>query len=194
MRTLAKSNSYITALLITLYAIATAPAHPSQILDGPLMIKAFRIEVNNRVIGTVVVTGRANTNPPPGYTAGREYWSWMPGAAWPGTFTLVPINTVPDYYSFSWETRPHRIFDLSHTVPMPSISPGPGDRFYRVQVRDDPLSRDQAWMWLDGDKRVQQWYGLSLTSDLIGDGTAAIRFTSAEPPVPGSSEVYLLIH
>jgi hypothetical protein len=157
------------------------------------MIKAYRIEFNNRFIGTVVVTGSDNTNPPPGYASGREYWSWVPEAAWPGTFTLVPINTVPDYYSFSWETRAHRSFDLSHAVPMPPISLDAGDRFYRVQVRPDALWKDQAWMWLDGDKRNQEWYGRNLTSDLVGDGTA-IRFTSAEPPAPGSCDVYLLIH
>jgi hypothetical protein len=159
------------------------------------MIRAYRIEFNNRVIGTVVVTGRDNPNPPPGYTSGREYWAWMPGAAWPGTFTLVPINTVPDYYSSSWETRSHESFELSRTVPMPSIPVDAADRFYRVQVRTDSKWVDQGWMWLNnddrGDKRVQEWYGRNLTSDLIGDGTA-IRFTSAEPPTPGSSEVYLL--
>jgi hypothetical protein len=162
-------------------------------IEGPLMIKAYRIEFNNRVLGTVVVTGRDNPSPPPGYASGREYWSWMPGAAWPGTFTLVPINSVPDYYSFSWEMRPHERFDLSRTVPMPSISLDPGDRFYKVQVRNDSRWVDHGWMWLDGVKRVQEWYGRNLTSDLIGDG-AAIRFTSAEPPTPGSCEVYLLIH
>src|SRR5262245_36763747 len=188
MRTLTKSKTYVTALLFALYVVGTAPRGASQMIEGPLMIKAFRIEFNNRVIGAVVVTGRNNLNPPPGYASGHEYWSWTPGNAWPGTFILYPVNTVPDFYSFSWETRPHESFDLSRTVPMPSISTAPGDRFYRVQVRNDSRWLDQGWMWLiDGDKRVQDWYGRSLTSDLLGDGSA-IRFTSAEPPAPGSCE------
>ena len=137
--------------------------------------------------------GRDNLNPPPGYTAGQEYWTWIPGAAWRGTFTLVPVDTVPDYYSSSWATFPHDHFDLSHTAPMPSISPEAGDRFYRVQVRSGSRWIDQGWMWLINDERKQEWYGRSLTSDLIGDGTA-IRFTSADPPKPGSTDVYLLIH
>ena len=134
------------------------------------MIKAYRIEFNNKIIGTVVVVGCDNLNPPPGYTAGQEYWTWTPGAAWRGTFTLVPVNTVPDYYSNSWETFPHEHFDLSRTVPMPSISPEAGDRFYRVQVRSESRWIDQGWMWLiNGTERVQEWYGRNLTSDLVGD-------------------------
>ncbi|HEU4387425.1 MAG TPA: hypothetical protein VFV34_06480, partial [Blastocatellia bacterium] len=159
-------------LRVAFCRVGTVSTHARQILDGPLMIKAFRIEFNNRVVGAVVVTGRDNPAPPPGYASGREYWSWTPGAAWPGTFTLVPVNTVPDYYSFSWETRSHEKFDLSRTVPIPSISIAHGDRFYRVQVRNDSRWVDQGWMWLDGDKRVQEWYGQNLTSDLLGDGTA----------------------
>ena len=197
MRTLAKSSMQLlqtTALLVALCAVGTAPAHAAEILDGPLMIKAYRIEFNNRIIGTVVVVGCDNLNPPPGYTAGQEYWTWTPGAAWRGTFTLVPVNDVPDYYSYSWETFPHEHFDLSRTVPMPSISPEAGDRFYRVQVRSESRWVDQGWMWLiNGTERVQEWYGRNLTSDLVGDGTA-IRFTSVDPPTPGSSDVYLLIH
>ena len=197
MRTLAKSSMQLlqtTALLVALCAAGTAPAHARQMIDGLIMIKAYRIEFNNKIIGTVVVVGCDNLNPPPGYTAGKEYWTWTPGAAWRGTFTLVPVDTVPDYYSYSWETFPHEHFDLSRTVPMPSISPEAGDRFYRVQVRSESRWVDQGWMWLiNGTERVQEWYGRNLTSDLVGTGTA-IRFTSADPPTPGSSDVYLLIH
>ena len=200
MRTLAKRSMqvlHITTLLVSLCAVAT-PVHAREILEGPVMIKAYRIEFNDRIIGTVVVVGRDNLKPPPGYTAGREYWTWLPGDAWRGTFTLVPVETVPDYYSSNWATFPRDRFDLSRTVPMPSISPEPGDRFYLVQVQNGSRWIDQGWMWLDngdarGDERRQEWYGRNLTSDLAGDGTA-IRFTSVDPPKPGSTDVYLLIH
>ena len=195
MRTLAKSSTqvfHITALLVALWAVGIAPAHAVEMLEGPLMIKAYRIEFNNATIGTVVVVGCDNLNPPPGYIAGREYWTWTPGAAWRGTFTLVPVSNVPDYYSHSWETFSHEHFDLSHTVPMPSISPDSGDRFYRVQVLSESGWVDQGWMWLmNGTEREQEWYGRNLTSDLVGTGTA-IRFTSVDPPTPGSTDVYLL--
>lgn len=182
------------ALLLAICAVVTAPAHAEEILDGPLMIKTYRIEFYNRPIGMVVVVGCDNPNPPPGYAAGKEYWTWTPEAAWRGTFTLVPVNNVPDYYSNSWETFSHDHFDLSRTVPMPSISPEAGDRFYRVQLRGEAIWIDGAWMWLrNGPERVQEWYGLNLTSDLVGTGTA-IRFTSVDPPTAGSSDVYLLIH
>jgi hypothetical protein len=196
MRTLAKSSMQLLqtiAPLVALCAAGTAPAHAAEIVDGPVMIKAYRVEFNNKIIGTVVVVGSGNLNPPSGYIAGKEYWTWTPGAAWRGTFTLVPVNTVPDYYSYSWETFPHEHFDLSRTVPMPSISPEAGDRFYRVQVRSESRWVDQGWMWLlNGSESAQEWYGRNLTSDLIGTGTA-IRFTSIDPPKPGTSEVYLLI-
>ena len=163
MRTLAKSSMQLlqtTALLVALCAVGTAPAHAGEILDGPLMIKAYRIEFNNRIIGTMVVVGCDNLNPPPGYTAGREYWTWTPGAAWRGTFTLIPVSNVPDYYSCTGETFAHEHFDLSRTVPMPLISPEAGDRFYRVQVRRESRWVDQGWMWLiNGRERVQEWYG-----------------------------------
>jgi hypothetical protein len=182
-----------TALLVTLCVVAV-PAHAWQLIDGMTSIKAYRIEFDNRIIGTVVVVGCENLKPPPGYTAGKEYWTWTPGAAWRGTFTLVPVETIPDYSSSSWETFPHEHFDLSHTVPMPSISPEAGDRFYRVQVRTESRWVDQGWMWLiDGAEHVQEWYGRNLTSDLVGDGTA-IRFTSAEPPRLVPIDVYGLIH
>ena len=198
MRTLAKSSLQVlhtTALLLALCGAGTAPTHARQLNEGMTGIKSYEIEFNNRVIGALVIVGCDNLKPPAGYTAGQEYWSWMPGAAWRGTFTLVPVNTVPDYYSSSWERFPHDHFDLSRTVPTPSISPEAGDRFYRVQVRTESRWVDQGWMWLvNGDgRRAQEWYGRNLTSDLAGDGTA-IRFTSADPPTPGSSDVYLLIH
>ena len=201
MRTLAKSVMQIlhnAAVLVAVCAVA-APAHARQLMDGLSTLKAYGIEFNDRTIGTVVVVGCDNLNPPPGYSAGKEYWTWTPGAAWRGTFTLVPVDTVPDYYSYSWETYSHDHFDISHTVPMPSISADASDRFYRVQVRSESRWTDQGWMWLDngderrGDERKQEWYGRNLTSDLVGYGTA-IRFTSADPPKPGSTDVYLLIH
>lgn len=53
---------------------------------------------------------------------------------------------------------------------------------------------NQGWMWLiNGAQPVQEWYGQNLTSDLVGAG-GAIYFTSAEPPAPGSKDVYMLIH
>jgi len=168
MRTLAKSSMQVlhtTALLVALCAVAFGPAHAGQLNEGMTSIKAYRIEFNNRIIGSVVVVGCDNLNPPPGYTASQEYWTWRPRAAWRGTFTLVPVNTVPDYYSYSWETFPHEHFDLSRIVPMPSISPESGDRFYRVQVRTESRRVDQGWMWLiNGAERVQEWYGRNLTT------------------------------
>lgn len=212
-RTLAKSSMQLLCaivLFVGLCAVATAPARARQLMDGMSSrqlidgmtsrqlidglstFKAYQIEFNNKIIGSVVVVGRDNLNPPPGYIAGREYWTWSPGAAWRGTFTLVPVNTVPDYSAYNWETFPHEHFDLARTVPMPAISPDAGDRFYRVQVQSGSRWINQGWMWLING-RAQEWYGQNLTSDLVGTG-GAIQFTSAEPPAPDSLEVYLLIH
>ena len=75
---------------------------------------------------------------------------------------------------------------------MPAISPAPSDAFYQVSVRHGSRWVPQGWMWLrNGPVPTQEWYGLNLTSDLVGDG-AAIRFRSAEP-APGV-EVFLLNH
>jgi hypothetical protein len=176
--------------LVTLTSSATA--HATQLMDGMTGIKAYQIQFSNRIIGAVVIVSCDNPNPPPGYASGQEYWSWRAGAAWRGTFTLIPVETVPDYYSYSWEMFPHEHFDFSRTVPMPLISPEPSDKFYRVQVRKNSRWINQGWMWLiNGTAPEQEWYGRNLTSDLVGNG-GAIRFTSAEPPAPGRKEVYLL--
>ncbi len=181
------------ALLVGLAAVGAVPTHAGQLMEGMSSVKAFRIEFNARPIGHVVVVGCDNANPPAGYTAGQEYWTWEPGAAWRGTFTLVPVDAVPDYAAFRWTTFPHQHFDLSHTVPMPTIAPAASDRFYRVQVRRGPAWVDQGWMWLlNGPARRQAWYGRDLTTDLVGDEGAAIRFVSADTPAPGSRDVYLL--
>jgi hypothetical protein len=163
-------------------------------MDGMTGLKAYQIVFGGRVIGRVVLVGCDNSNPPTGYTAGVEYWNWNRGAAWRGSFTLVPIEAVPNYSAYRWTTFPHEHFDLSQTVPMPSIAPEAGDQFYRVNVQEGSRWVPQGWMWLkSGPPRIQEWYGQNLTSDLIGDGTA-IRFTSAEPPPQGSKDVFLLIH
>jgi hypothetical protein len=76
---------------------------------------------------------------------------------------------------------------------MPAIAPALSDRFYRVQVRRGPAWVDQGWMWLLREPTQRQvWYGRELVSDLVGDEGAAIRFTSADVPAPGSRAVYLL--
>jgi hypothetical protein len=41
---------------------------------------------------------------------------------------------------------------------------------------------------------MQEWYGRNLTADLVGTEDGAIRFTSVEPPAPGSRAVSLLLH
>ena len=186
--------AFSLALLVMAIAVCATNSYARQLNDGLSSIKAYGIVFNNKIIGRVVVVGRNNLNPPPGYTAGQEYWTWTAGAAWRGTFTLVPETNVPDYYAYRWERFPHEHFDISHTAPMPAISPDAGDRFYRVQAQSGTQWIEQGWMWLiNGDKRVQEWYGQNLMSDLIGTGEA-IRFTSAEAPTPGLIDVYLLIH
>jgi hypothetical protein len=165
-----------------------------QLDPGTDGLGVYQIEFDNRIIGLVVVVGCDNLNPPPGYTAGHEYWSWTAGAAWRGTFTLVPNETIPDYRSYNWEVFSHDHFDISHAVPMPEISLEASDRFYRVQVRRGTRWVDQGWMWLiDSTERRQEWFGRNLTTDLVWYGNP-IRFISADPPAAGSSNVYLLIH
>ncbi len=181
------------ALLVGLFAASAASTHATQLMDGMTGIKAYDILFGRRVIGRMVVVGCDNPNPPPGYTAGVEYWNWNRGAAWRGLFTLVPVEAVPDYDAYPWTTFPHEHFGLSQTVPMPTIAPEAGDRFYRVKVQEGSRWVPQGWMWLkSGPPRTQEWYGQNLTSDLVGEGTA-IRFTSAEPPRPGSRDVFLLV-
>jgi hypothetical protein len=183
------------ALLAGLCVAGAASTHAWQLLDGMTGIKAYEVQFNRRVVGRVVVVG-SDATPPPGYTAGLEYWNWEPGAAWRGAFTLVPVDAVPSHDAYGWTTFPHERFDLSHTVPMPAVAPQPGDRFYRVQVQKGRRWVSRGWMWLqDGPQPAQEWYGRKLTSDLVGEGDgSAIRFTSAEPPRPGSRDVFLLVH
>jgi hypothetical protein len=181
------------ALLALLCAAGSASTH-AQLNDGMCGIKAYRIQFGSQVIGQVVVVGCDNPNPPAGFTAGREYWTWSAGADWRGSFTLVPVEPVPSYSAYRWTEFPHEHFDLSRAVPMPAIAPRAADRFYEVQVAEGSRWVSRGWMWLvDGPPRAQEWYGRGLGSDLVGDG-AAIRFRSAEPPAPGSTEVYLLLH
>jgi hypothetical protein len=62
-----------------------------------------------------------------------------------------------------------------------------------VWVKDGSSWDLQGYLWLDvGSPTVQEWYGIDLADDLIGDGTAEIRFESVEPPTAGSIDVYLL--
>jgi hypothetical protein len=181
------------ALLVGLGALGAVPTDAGQLMEGMTTVKAFRIEFNARTIGQVVVVGCDTANPPAGYSAGQEYWTWEPGAAWRGTFTLVPVDAVPDHAAFRWTTFAHQHFDLSHTVPMPAIAAAASDRFYRVQVRRGAAWVEQGWMWLvSGSTRKQEWFGRDLTSDLVGDDGASIRFASADIPAPGSRDVYLL--
>jgi hypothetical protein len=172
--------------------VAPAPAE-AQLMEGMITLVApFTIEAGGRVVGHVVVVGGANTDPPPGYTAGTEYWTWTAGSPWPEKFTLVPRRAVPRYTAFRWETFPHERFDLSRTVPFPAVSPAVDDDFYRVQIAAGAGWLDQGFMWLDtGSPAVQTWYGIGLTNDLVGDG-GPIRFRTVEPPAAGSVDVYLL--
>jgi hypothetical protein len=172
--------------------VAPAPAG-AQLNEGmSTLVAPFTIEAGGRVVGQVVVVGGANTDPPPGYTAGVEYWTWTAGRGWRDGFTLVPRRTVPRYNAFEWQTFPHERFDLSRTVPLPAVSPAADDGFYRVQIAADGGWLDQGFMWLDtGSPPVQNWYGVELTKDLIGDG-GPIRFLTVDPPAAGSVDVYLL--
>ena len=175
-------------------ATVTAPSPTSaQLMEGMITLVApFAIEVNGRVVGQVVVVGGGNTDPPPGYAAGTEYWTWTAGRPWRDEFTLVPRRTVPGYGAFRWQMFPHERFDLSRTVPFPAVSPAVEDAFYHVEIAADAGWIDQGYMWLDvGSPSLQTWFGIGLTKDLVGDG-GPIRFRAVEPPAAGSADVYLL--
>ncbi|MEZ4240621.1 MAG: hypothetical protein R3F59_31615 [Myxococcota bacterium] len=155
-------------------------------------IMSGTLEFNGQVVGRVVVVG-AGATPPSGYTAGYEYWTWTAGTPWRGAFKLVPGASVPAYTAYTWASFPHEHFDLSGTVPFPSVSPGPSDKFYKVSVEDGSSWDLQAYFWLDvGSPSVQRWYGVDLADDLVGDGDAEIRFESVEPPSAGSLDIYEL--
>ena len=101
---------------------AAAPAS-AQLNEGyTTLVAPYTIQVNGRVVGRVVVISCENTDPPRGYAAGTEYWTWTSGGPWPGSFTLVPAATVPRHSNHTWQEFPHEHFDLSHTVPFPSVS------------------------------------------------------------------------
>ena len=87
--------------------------------------------------------------------------------------------------------HPHERFDLSRTVPLPALSPAGNDAFYQVHRRSTGWI-EQVYMWLDvGSPTVQTWYGVGLTTDLVGDG-GPIKIRSVEAPAAGSADVYLL--
>lgn len=172
-------------------AAAEIPAS-GQLVEGSTRITSFTIEFNNQVVGRVVVVGCENADPPSGFVAGQEYWTWTSGTPWRGAFKLVPSGSVPSHASYTWQTFPHEHFDLSGTVPMPSVSPAPSDAFYQVQIASGGGWVDQGYLWLDvGSPTIQTWYGVDLSSDLVGNG-GQIRFQSVEPPAAESEDVYLL--
>jgi hypothetical protein len=149
----------------------------AEISPGSCGLVVFDIRWSGTTVGKVVVVSEDNTSPPSGYTAGNEYWTWTSGPAWRGAFKLVPTGcTAPTYNNYTWKVFPHAHFDLSGTVSFPSISPDTEDGFWLV----------------DGTPLATEWYGVGLTQDLIGTGSAEIRFTSVEVPTAGSVQVYLL--
>ena len=183
----------ITTLCVGVCTMVAPIPASAQLMEGmTTLVAPFTIEVNGHVVGQVVVVGGGNTDPPPGYTAGTEYWTWTGGRSWRDEFKLVPRRTVPRYGAFRWQTFPHERFDLSRTVPLPAVLPAVNDGFYEVQIAADTGWVDQGFMWLDvGSPTVQTWYGIGLSNDLVGDG-GPIRFRTVEPPAAGSADVYLL--
>lgn len=157
-------------------------------------IGSFDIVWSNVVVGYVVVVAEDNTNPPAGYTAGYEYWTWTSGPPWRGAFKLQPTGgNPPTYGNYTWKVFPHEHFDLSDTIPFPSISPGANDGFGEVSVGSGSSWDTQGYMWLKaGSPPTQEWYGVDLTADLIDSGTGNIRFVSVEVPTASSVDVYLL--
>ena len=125
----------ITALCVGVCAMVAPVPASAQLNEGlSTLVAPFTIEVNGHVVGQVVVVGGGNTDPPPGYTSGTEYWAWTGGRSWRDEFTLVPRRTVPRYGAFRWQTFPHERFDLSRTVPFPAVFPAVNDGFYEVQI------------------------------------------------------------
>jgi hypothetical protein len=179
--------------------VGTAAPASAQLNDGmSSLVAPYTIQVNGQVVGWVVVVSCDNTAPPRGYAAGTEYWTWTSGAPWRGAFILVPTTTVPRHSTYTWQTFPHEHFDLSRTVLFPPVSPAEHDEFYRVQVASGTGWKEQGYMWLDVGSStapivptVQTWYGVGLTTDLVGNG-GPIRFQTGTPPTPRSRNVYLL--
>ena len=198
IRRLVVSIGLLAGISIVGVVGAAAPAS-AQLMDGmTTLVAPYTIQVNGQVVGRVVVVSCENTDPPRGYAAGTEYWTWTSGAPWPGAFTLVPATTVPRHSGYTWQTFPHEHFDLSHTVPFPAVSPAANDEFYRVQVASGTRWIEQGYMWLDVASStgpivptVQTWYGVGLTTDLVGNG-GPIRFQTVEAPAAESTNVYLL--
>jgi hypothetical protein len=165
-----------------------------QVGPGMAGLVVFDIRWSGSTIGKVVVVSEDNASPPSGYSAGNEYWTWTSGPPWRGAFKLVPVGTTaPTYGDYTWKVFPNEHFDLSDTVSFPSISPDTDDGFWEVEVDTGASWVTRGYMWLiDGAPLIQEWYGVGLTQDLIGNGSVEIRFTSVEVPSPGSIEVYLL--
>lgn len=183
------TRNQILAAMVLATTSLVGPAARGQLLDGNTGFQAYEIQYNNQAIGKVVVV---HANPPSGYAAETEYWTWTAGQAWRGAFKLVPTDTVPNHAAYTWQTFPHDHFDLSGTVSIPSIDPDPNDAFYKVSVKSGTSWLDRGYLWLvDGSPDVQEWYGKNLTADTIGEGSD-IRFESVEPPSAGSENVYLL--
>jgi hypothetical protein len=181
----------LSAVLLGCGGLAIALPASGQ-LDWGIGVLAYTIQFNGQTLGRVVVVSVDHPNPPSGYTPGYEYWTWTAGTPWRGAFKLVPTSNVPSYSSYTWETFPHDHFDLSQTVPLPSINPAPDDKFYQVAIQNGSTWTNQGYMWLeDGSPSAQTWYGIGLTDDLVGNG-GEIRFQSVEPPSAGSVNVYLL--
>ena len=166
------------SLALGLWTMAAPVPASAQLNDGmTTLVAPFTIEVNGRVVGQVVVVGGANTDPPPGYTAGTEYWTWTGGRAWREGFTLVPRPTVPRHGAFSWQTFPHERFDLSRTVSFPAVSPGVDDAFYEVQIAAGTGWVDQGYMWLDTGSPS----GADLVRDRADQGSCRRRWSDQVP-------------
>ena len=183
----------MVALCVGAATVAAPIPASAQLMDGMISLVApFTIEVHGRVVGQVVVVGGANTDPPPGYTAGTEYWTWTGGRPWRDGFTLVPRRTIPRYDAFSWQTFPHERFDLSRTVPFPAVSPARRRRLLR--------GADRRRHGLDRSGVHVARHRLTDRADLVRDradqGSCRRRWSDQVPhrrtAPAGSAAVYLL--